>query len=109
MKENKATGHKSTFWPHFFLLLFGTFVAVLSLGQKKTPIFENHISKYKTKFGTSNYKFMLHMTLNLLFFLLLQFKSFFSKETFLGKIGQQTRFYNWGPSDKCVHWIMSLF
>ena len=62
MIENKATGHKSK---HVGLtvLFFGTFLAILGLGQK-VPNVVNQISKVDLKriFGFSNYIFSLHLT-----------------------------------------------
>ena len=63
--KNKATGHKSTFLASLFFFL-GPFW--LYWVETKICLFlENHISKIdfitlKTKFSTSNYIFMLHMT-----------------------------------------------
>ena len=66
IKENKATGHKIRAHFDLTLLLFGTFLAILGVGQK-AYFLENLISKInfiilKTKFGTSNYIFSLHMS-----------------------------------------------
>ena len=65
MKENKATGHESTFLASYFFA-FGTFLTILGTGQKM-PFFENQISKVysntlKTMFGTKHYIFILYMT-----------------------------------------------
>ena len=50
MKENNATRHKSTFWASLFLR-FGTFLAVLGLGQNMPiilePDFRNRFNHFK--------------------------------------------------------------
>ena len=46
---------------------------------------------------------MIHMT---------QFFVFISncdQKYIFGKILPQTKFYNWGPCEKCVPWILSLY
>ena len=61
MKENKETGHKSTFLAPLFLL-FGTFLATLGLGQKMPIFFRIRLKKLFHHFKKQN------MVLQILYF-----------------------------------------
>ena len=107
MKENQATGHKST----FLASLFGFFGPFWSywVWAKKCLFIKNQITKkyfmtLKTKFGTPKYIFMLHIPQIFIFI------SYFDQQKhFWAKLDLQHGFYNWGLCEKCVPQVLSPF